>query len=53
MTFLFILTLSVATIEKPMPSDLACNAALASAQVTAARDYPDARFISATCRRES
>lgn len=51
MTFLLVVTLSIGTIEKPQPSDLACNRAMVEAQAQAARDYPGARFISATCRR--
>ena len=51
MTFLLVLTLSIGVRTAVMPSDLACNAAVAQAQAIAARDYPGARFVSARCER--
>jgi hypothetical protein len=49
--FTLVITLSVGIIEKPMPSDLACTQALFGAMAMAAA-HPDARFISAKCKRE-
>lgn len=52
MTFVLVIVLSIGVQRHPMPDELACNRAVASAQAVVARDYPGARFISARCVRE-
>lgn len=47
MIFVLIVTLAASTIERVMPSDLACNSA---AMVAQAQPYPQP-FVSARCER--
>lgn len=50
-TFTLVLIMTIGTIERAMPNELACNRAVLEAPMEAAKHGPETRVILAECRR--